>query len=319
VSGEETTSTGLEADPELAAIGWTVPVGRPLVLPGRGTTYIREVTGPPDAPVLLLLHGLSASSGLNWYACFEALGEHFRVVAVDHRGHGRGIRSPARFRLSDCADDAVAVADQLGIEGFIPVGYSMGGPISQLIWHRHAARVEALVMCATSRNFRGNVRERVQFMALGMMLAGRLAPVPNREAGRILRLIEGMLTPDMGHPGLGRWIAHELSLNDSRRVIEAAEALGRYSSHDWIDQIDVPTSVVVTTADQLVPVRRQVKLARAVPSAVIFPVEGDHLVCARDPGVFVPVLLDACQLAARRAARIGPGPRRGRRASARST
>ena len=292
-----------DLDPELAEVGWHVPRGRPLELPGRGTTFIREAAGPPGAPVLLLLHGLSASSGLNWFGCFEALAEHFRVVAVDHRGHGRGIRSPARFRLVDCADDAVAVADQLGIQKFIPVGYSMGGPISQLIWHRHASRVEGLVMCATSRNFRGNVRERVQFMALGMVLAGRWAPVPNREAGRILQLIESMLTPDMGHPGLGRWIAHELSLNDSRRVAEAAETLGRYSSHEWIGQIDVPTSVVVTSHDQLVPVRRQVKLAQSVPSAVIFPVEGDHLVCARDPGAFTPVLLDACQLAAARAAR----------------
>lgn len=292
-----------EADPELSAVGWRVPRGRPLELPGRGTTFIREVPGPPGAPVLLLLHGLSASSGLNWFACFETLGEHFRVIAVDHRGHGRGIRSQARFRLVDCADDAVAVAEQLGVSKFIPVGYSMGGPISQLIWHRHSSRVEGLVMCATSRNFRGNVRERVQFMALGMIVASRWTPVPNREAGRILRLIESTLTPDMGHAGLGRWIAHELSLNDSRRVAEAAEALGRYSSHEWIGRINVPTSVVVTSHDQLVPVRRQVKLAQAVPSAVIFPVEGDHLVCARDPGAFVPVLLDACQLAASRAAR----------------
>ena len=292
-----------ELDPELAEVGWRVPLGRPLELPGRGTTFIREVPGPPGSPVLLLLHGLSASSGLNWFGCFETLGEHFRVVAVDHRGHGRGIRSSTRFRLVDCADDAVAVADALGISKFIPVGYSMGGPISQLIWHRHAARVEGLVMCATSRNFRGNVRERVQFMALGMVLAGRWTPVPNREAGRILRLIESLFTPDMGHPGMGRWIAHELSLNDSRRVVEAAEALGRYSSHEWIGRINVPTSVVVTSHDQLVPVHRQVRLAQSIPAAVIFPVDGDHLVCARDPGAFVPVLLDACQLAAARAAR----------------
>jgi 3-oxoadipate enol-lactonase len=303
VRGAEHADVDFETDPELAQVGWRVPLGRPVELAGRGTTFVREVPGPPKAPVLLLLHGLSASSGLNWFACFETLGQHFRVIALDHRGHGRGIRSSTRFRLVDCADDAVALADALGVERFIPVGYSMGGPISQLIWHRHAARVEALVMCATSRNFRGNVRERVQFMALGMALAGRWAPVPNREAGRILRLIESTLTPDMGHPGLGRWIAHELSLNDSRRVVEAAEALGRYSSHEWIDHISVPTSVVVTSHDQLVPVRRQVKLAQAIPSAVIFPVEGDHLVCARDPGAFVPVLLDACQLAATRAAR----------------
>lgn len=299
---------GFEPDPDLAAGGYLVPAGRPLVLPGRGTTYIREMPGPPGAPTLVLLHGLSASGALNWFAAFEALGRHFRVVAVDHRGHGRGIRSPARFRLTDCADDVVAVADQLGIDRFIPVGYSMGGPIGQLIWHRHSERVEAMVLCATSRNFRGTVLERVQFLGLAMLLAGRWTPVPNRQAGRILRTVEALLAPELGHPGLGHWVVQELARNDSRRVAEAAESLGRYSSHAWIGLIDVPVSVVVTTRDQLVPPHRQIKLARAIPGAVIFPVDGDHLVCARDPAAFVPVLLDACLLASRRAQRAGrPG------------
>ena len=40
--------------------------------------------------------------------------KQFRVVAIDHRGHGRGIRSGRRFRLSDCADDAAQVLDLLG-------------------------------------------------------------------------------------------------------------------------------------------------------------------------------------------------------------
>ena len=40
---------------------------------------------------------------------------------------GRGIRSKRAFRLDDVADDVIAVADVLGIDRFIPVGYSMGG------------------------------------------------------------------------------------------------------------------------------------------------------------------------------------------------
>src|SRR4051794_41166201 len=114
---------------------WSIPGGRPVVLPGRGTTFVREAMGPPGAPTLILLHGLGATAALNWFPVFELLSEHFHVVALDHRGHGRGIRPTRRFRLADCADDVVALADQLGIDTFIPVGYSMGGPIAQLIWH----------------------------------------------------------------------------------------------------------------------------------------------------------------------------------------
>ena len=53
------------------------------------------------------------------------------------------------FRLEDCADDVVALADELGVRSFIPVGYSMGGPIAQLVWKRHPSRVEGMVLCAT--------------------------------------------------------------------------------------------------------------------------------------------------------------------------
>ncbi len=101
----------------------------------------------------VLLHGWTATADLNWFTCYTALAEQYRVVALDHRGHGRGIRSRKFFRLDDCADDAVAVCDVLGIERFIPVGYSMGGPIAQLIWQRHRQRMAGLVLCATSAYF----------------------------------------------------------------------------------------------------------------------------------------------------------------------
>ena len=87
-----------------------LPPGRNVALPGRGTTFVRELAGPEGAPTLLLLHGWTATADLNWFACFEPLAEHFRVVALDHRGHGRGLRGDDPFRLEDCADDAAALA-----------------------------------------------------------------------------------------------------------------------------------------------------------------------------------------------------------------
>jgi pimeloyl-ACP methyl ester carboxylesterase len=79
-----------------------------MELPGRGTTFVRSLPGPPGAPTLVLLHGWTASADLNWFRCYEPLGEQYRVLALDHRGHGKGIRSKKTFRLEDCADDAVA-------------------------------------------------------------------------------------------------------------------------------------------------------------------------------------------------------------------
>ncbi len=127
-----------------------LPHGAAMELPGRGTTFVRTMDGPPGAATVLLLHGWTATADLNWFACYHPLAEHYRVVALDHRGHGRGIRTKKGFRLEDCADDAMAVCDVLGLEHVIPIGYSMGGPVAQLVWRRHRERVQGLVLCATS-------------------------------------------------------------------------------------------------------------------------------------------------------------------------
>ena len=98
----------------------------------------------------------------------------------------------------------------------------------------------------------------------------------------------------------GRWARSEFMRSDGRMLTEAGGAIGRFSSADWIGDVDVPTAVVVTELDRIVPPARQVKLARAIPGASIHPVFGDHVVCAADPGRFVPVLHEACtEVAAR--------------------
>ena len=119
-------------------VGPPLPLGRRIELPDRGITFVRELPGPTeDAPALLLLHGWIASAGLNWFQTFDALSEHFRVIALDQRGHGRGMRTWKRFRLADCADDAAALIDILALDPVIVVGYSMGGTIAQLLCRRH--------------------------------------------------------------------------------------------------------------------------------------------------------------------------------------
>lgn len=267
-----------------------LPPGRPVDLPGRGTTWVHEAPGPPGAPALLLLHGWTVTGGLNWFPSFPVLARSFRVVSVDHRGHGRGVRAEHRFRLTDCADDAAALADVLGLDTFVPVGYSMGGPVAQLLWKRHHDRVRGLVLCATSRNFGGTPIERVMFSAIGgLSLAARLTPVPWRR-----ELHDRLALRRYDDSELGRWARREIARNDPRAIIEAGHALGRYSSHEWIEEVDVPTGVIVTEHDTVVPPERQRRLAAAVPGAVTYAVAGDHGACVMRPDLFVPALVRAC-------------------------
>jgi 3-oxoadipate enol-lactonase len=265
-----------------------LPPGRPLELADRGTVFVRELPGPPGAPVVALLHGWTATADLNFFTCYEALGRHARVFAFDHRGHGRGLRTRKAFRLEDCADDVVAAADALGVDRIIPIGYSMGGPVAQLTWHRHRDRVAGLVLCATAPYFAGQRAERLSFVGLtGLAALARVTPVQAREwltEQFYLQRKTGQWEP---------WAIQQAATHDWRMVLEAGRAIGNFSATEWIGEVDVPTSVVVTMRDHVVPVRRQARLVEWIPGAEPFRVDADHDAAVSCADRFVPTLLRA--------------------------
>ena len=119
----EARAAEAEAPPTLAR-------GRRVKLRRRGKIFFREVEGPPGAPTLLLLHGWVASAGLNWLHAFAPLGDHFRVIAPDQRGHGRGIRGWRRFRprLPD-------VLDRITVQHVEPAPSSVTGVVlPRCVW-----------------------------------------------------------------------------------------------------------------------------------------------------------------------------------------
>jgi 3-oxoadipate enol-lactonase len=259
-------------------------------LPGRGSTFVREIEGPPGAPCIVLLHGWTVNADLNWFTAYRNLGHRFRVVAIDHRGHGKGIRSRRRFRLADCADDVAALCEALDIDRCIPVGYSMGGPIAMLTWHRHRELVDGLVLCATAPYFRATNLERQLFTVLPVVAgAGRLAPAPIRRmvAGRLL----GRSTDDTD---IGAWARAQIAQSDPVVVAEAGASLGRFDARPWLGEIDVPTVVLRTTRDQAVPPSRQTELVTSIPGARAIDVAADHAACVTGSHRFVPALVKAC-------------------------
>lgn len=264
--------------------GPPIPLGQRFALPGQGNTFARVVEGPPGAPTVLLLHGWLASGGLNWFQAFDDLREGYSVVAPDMRGHGRGLRSRRRFRLADCADDAAALIEQLGCGPVIAVGYSMGGPVAQLLWQRHRSLVSGLVFIATSSSFVPGTRERFVFTSAMAAAAGgtRLGQQATRLPIRAIR--ERIPTDAHGRPdSLARWAAAEMQRHSSRSILEAGQAIGNYNARRWVGTIDVPTTCVVTTKDLAIKPSEQARLAFAIPGAEIHRLEDGHVACAR-PG-----------------------------------
>ncbi|MDG3016834.1 alpha/beta hydrolase [Speluncibacter jeojiensis] len=258
-----------------------LPPGAMVTLPGRGSTFVTE-TGERGGPPLLLLHGLACTGLLNWYPALPSLAEHHHVVVFDQRWHGRGIRSP-RFTLEDCADDVVAVADALGIDRFIPVGYSMGSLVAQLVGHLHPDRTAGLVLAAAAPTFRRRPRERMVLDAfarsVNALRAGPGAqpgesPAPNGDANA--------------------WVKAQFLQTAAGAISRATAVIGQFDASSWASRLDMPTAFVVTAQDRLIPVRRQRWLAGQIRDSAVYEIPAGHAAGPFRPDVFAPALISAC-------------------------
>lgn len=260
-----------------------LPEGRTMVLPGRGEVFFR-IHRHPDAtrPWLLLLHGWTASADLQFFTAYEGLAEHWSFVAIDHRGHGRGMRPAVPFRLDDAADDAAALVEQLGIGPVVTVGYSMGGPISMYVARRHGHLVRAMVVQATALEWLATRWERARWRMVRLM-----GPVMRSWAyPRWIRYLVGRML-GVGHqlePYLP-WLEGELRRGDELGIVEAGRSLSQHDARDWASVLGFPAVSVVTTRDRLVPPRKQRQLAAALRADVV-ELDGDHTVCWEHPDAY---------------------------------
>lgn len=283
------TAAGIRSRAAPAADVPALPPGRSVQLARRGTTFIRETSGPPGAPVVILLHGWGSTADLTWNRSYQALARQYRVIALDHRGHGRGIKTRQRFRLEDCADDVVALADSLGVDRFIPVGYSMGGPIASLVWQRHRDRVGGLVMCATSSRFNDTPSRRAAFAVLnGTSSLAALSAF--RSLGHLSRVA---WSRRLERRGDSAWAIEQVLQHDWPQVLAAGHEIGRFDSTGWIGSVDVPTAVVATLNDDVVATHGQLALADSVVQATLHKVLGGHAACNASTQ-FTTTLVDAC-------------------------
>ena len=220
---------------------------------------------------------------MNWLNAFGPLAERYRVIAPDMRGHGRGIRSRRRFRLADCADDMAALLEHLDAGPAIVVGYSMGGPIAQLLWRRHQDAVAGLVLCATAYRFVAGARERFIFSSMMATAAEHhpSRPAPEPGPGRLGASAGRPAVRDRGPPASRTWAAAEMRRHDAVKIMEAGQAIGSYNARRWIGEVDVPTTVLVTERDRAIAPGEQRKLATAIPGALVHSVDDGHMACAQ--------------------------------------
>lgn len=282
-----------------------LPEGRLIVVPERGELFARDTGPTPSGVTILLLHGWMFPSDLNWYPSYGPLSELGRVLAVDHRGHGHGMRPSKPFRLADAADDAAALVRHLGVGPVVAVGYSMGGPIAQLLAERHPDVVRGLVLCATTDSFNQSPRDRALWRTMGVLqLLLRLLPrhtverlVQAQAQGRLRLRVTTLLRDDTPEEvrALIPWILGELARGTAEDIAEAGRELGRYDGSEVVTRIRVPTAAIVTTEDRLVPVDRQRRMAERIPACEVIELPLDHDAAVSGADSFVPALAKAIE------------------------
>ena len=120
----------------------------PVLQNGPARCYYRT-HGADDKPALLLAHSLGQDHGM-WDAQAEWLSPYFRVVRYDIRGHGASEAPGGDYSIDDLGQDALRLADALGIERFSYCGLSLGGMIAQWLAVAAPQRVAAVVLANTS-------------------------------------------------------------------------------------------------------------------------------------------------------------------------
>ncbi|WP_347955836.1 alpha/beta fold hydrolase [Gordonia aichiensis] len=263
-----------------------VPEGRLVTLPGRGTTYVTDTPGPTDdAPAIILLHALTTTGLLTWFPSIPALSKKYRVITLDQRWHGQGIRSE-EFSLRDCADDAVALLDVLNIDKAMFAGFSMGSLVAQRVWRQHADRTGGLLLCATTDRFQMTPTERVFHNSMDTMMSRLPGQGSAQRAGRLHARVDPAVD-------INRWAINEFRSTSPLAVSKVIGEIGKHHSRPWIREIDVPTAVVVPLKDKAIPPARQIAMARRIPGATLHEVNAGHSCCVMDADKFVPVLMQA--------------------------
>lgn len=113
---------------------------------GAGVGLCVREWGNPDAPVMVLLHGLRGYSG-TWRTLAAAYSDRWRMIAFDARGRGDSDWDSGRNYYTDAyLADLEAVVDTLELDRFLLVGHSMGGTTSYCYAAKHPQRLTGLVV-----------------------------------------------------------------------------------------------------------------------------------------------------------------------------
>jgi pimeloyl-ACP methyl ester carboxylesterase len=292
--------TGITRRQALVAAGLTDPSDarqHTLVLADGTSLHVVE-RGPVDGTPLVLLHGVTLSTRI-WHRTFDDLGDRFRVIALDWRGHGTSTVGRQGYGLPVLADDLAEVLDRLDLRGALVVGHSMGGMALMQFCGDHRdvldERVAGLVFLSTAScnvaggSLPGFVRSMVEHVIRLPGVAGRSSWTAPGDLGyAMVRFTFG----ERPSPTWVEQIRHITSHTDPESAAQSVVALLSHDAREMLPHVTTPSVVVAGTKDRLTPPSAARLTASLLPDAelVILPGAG-HLVMLERQEAFQKLLV----------------------------
>ncbi len=260
-----------------------------------GTRLHAEVFGPPDGYPIVLIHGITCAIRA-WAYQIADLSTDYRVIAFDHRGHGRsGVPRRKDYSLKHLASDLDSVLDATLAphERAVLAGHSMGG-ITIAAWseryrHKVARRADAVALINTTT---GDLIRKVQLLPApyglspARVLAGRTLisafggfPLPRAARVPSRYAVAMLATGRDADPSVAR-LVYELFENTSpagRAGCARALVTSLGSRYLNLDGLAVPTLVIGSARDRLTPISQSRTIARTAPNLIeLVELPGGH-------------------------------------------
>ena len=260
------------------------------------TTVVEKIGAPPRIAVeyagtgepVLFMHGIGGNRR-NWHDQIPAFANYFKTIAWDARGYGDSDDYEGSLDFQSYADDAVRVLDHFALAKINLVGLSMGGRIAMDFAARHADRLKTLVLCDTHKGFSGLSPE-----ARAAFVTSRKEPLMN---GKEPKDIAGPVAKTLIGPNASQ-AAYEALVDSMSRLhkesyIKSIEASVNMDVRTDLGNIEVPTLVVVGSADRLTTVDMAKSIAADIAGAELSIIEGaGHLVNIEEPEQFNSIVVD---------------------------
>lgn len=261
------------------SLPWTATTQVDLGRRGRLTVRHTPDIADSHAVPVVLLHGITLTADVNFFALEAAFGPDRPVIVFDLPNHGSGIRID-HFTFEDVAGDVIAVLDHLGIPEATLCGYSLGGIVAMVTADRHPDRIAGLVVQAAAMRYGVAARERVFLHAVAAAHALGLDQATSALPARYWRA-SARTSEDSAARRI--WVEQQLTVAGKSRYATVWRAVHR-ADHRSL-RSSVPTAMVVLAGDRVCPPGLQREAAHHL-GAHIIQVEADHDLPVADPVTF---------------------------------